>query len=265
MEEDPLLTPEHAQPQDELEKPVPLRGLLVRDVLIASANYALLAFVHISFSALQPVFLSTPIEFGGLGLDPAVIGTVVSCFGILIAVFTVLFFSWLTDYFGVKGVYLMGVSAAVPSFALFPVISHLARNSTGGLGVAVWVAVGAQLTLSAMVWLGYGTPFPEEFYRECVQISDAHRSYISGAVFIFIAAAAPNKASLGATNGIAQVLVSITRAVGPAFVNSVYSLSIDKEHHYMNGGLVYYMTVVLSLGAVWMGSLLPKHPFKDTK
>ena len=81
-------------------------------------------------------------------------------------------------------------------------------------------------------------------------------------MFIFIAAA-PNKASLGATNGFSQVAVSVVRAVGPALVNSIYSLSIDKDHHYMNGGFVYYVTVALSLGAIWVGSLLPKHPWKD--
>ena len=31
----------------------------------------------------------------------------------------------------------------------------------------------------------------------------------------------------------------------------------------MNGGLVYYATVALSVGAIWAGSFLPKHPFKD--
>jgi len=85
----------------------------------------------------------------------------------------------------------------------------------------------------------------------------------TGAVFIFIAASAPNKASLGATNGFAQLSASIVRAVGPALASSMFSLSIDKDHHYMNGGLVYYATVALSLCAVWVGSLLPKHPFKD--
>ena len=88
---------------------------------------------------------------------------------------------------------------------------------------------------------------------------------VSGTVFIYIAAAAPNKASLGATNGLAQVSVSIVRAVGPALVNSIYSLSIDEDHHYMNGQLVYCVTVALSFGAIWVGSLLPKHPWKGTK
>jgi hypothetical protein len=48
-------------------------------------------------------------------------------------------------------------------------------------------------------------------------------------------------------------------------VNSIYSLSIDEDHHYMNGRLVYYVTVALSLGAIWVGSLLPKHPWEGRK
>ena len=87
--------------------------------------------------------------------------------------------------------------------------------------------------------------------------------FLAGAVSVFIATASPNKASLGATNGLAQLSVAIMRAIGPALVSSIYSLSIDEDHHYMNGGLVYYMTVTVSLGAIWVGSLLPKNPWKD--
>ena len=225
--------------------------------------------------ALQPIFLSTPVELGGLGLDPPVIGTIMSFFGILNGIFTVFFFARMTDYFGAKGVFLMGMSAAVPCFSLFPLISFLARNSierTGGLGMEVWVTVGIQVALSVLICLCYGTSalgvqidslfisLPPPLTR-----ASAGRLYISGAVFIFIAAAAPNRASLGATNGVAQLSVSIVRAVGPALVSSAYSLSIDKEHHYMGGWLVYYMTVALSLCAIWAGCLLPKQAFKEMK
>jgi hypothetical protein len=52
------------------EEPVPLRALLVFPVLISITNYVLLALLEISKAALQPLFLSTPIEYGGLGLSP---------------------------------------------------------------------------------------------------------------------------------------------------------------------------------------------------
>ena len=153
LEEYPLLDSE-APSQNELEKPLPLRDLLTREVLISSMNYALLALVDMSFRTLQPLFLSTPIAVGGLGLDPPTIGTVMSAYGILTGFFTMVFFSRLTDYFGAKWVYVAGISASVPCFSLFPVINHLARNSierSGGLGMDVWVAVGLQVWLSVLV------------------------------------------------------------------------------------------------------------------
>jgi MFS family permease len=215
--------------------------------------------------ALQPVFFSTPIALGGLGLDPSEIGTITSFFGILSGAITVFFFPRMMDYLGAKGLYLLGITAAVPCFSLYPIINHLARNSierSGGLEIEVWVAVGLQVIMSVLVCMCYGTSVSKRLNDLRI---DPHRSPIAGAVFIFIAAAAPNKASQGATNGLAQLSTSVVRAIGPALVNSIYSLSIDKDHHYMNGGLVYYVTVALSLGAIWVGSLLPKHPWKGTK
>lgn len=115
--------------------------------------------MDISFRTLQPLFLSTPIALGGLGLDPPVIGVVLSFFGVLNGIFTVFFFSRLTDCFGVKAVYVTGISASVPCYALFPVINHLARNSikhSGELGIGVWIAVGLQVAMSVLVAMCFG-------------------------------------------------------------------------------------------------------------
>ena len=264
--EDPLLA-SSPTPRNKLEKPVPLRDLLLmREVQVASINYMLFALVEISFRALQPLFLSTPVALGGLGLDPPAIGTVMSLNGILNGAFMVFFFPRMAKYFGVKGVYMMGITTTVLCFTLFPVMNYLARNSIergGGLGTEVWVAVGLQVAASVFLSMCYGTSTSKKSH--CLWWFSSRRPPTSGAVFIFIAAAAPNKASLGTTNGFAQLSVSIARAIGPALANSLYSLSIDEDHHYMNGGLVYYVTVALSLCVIWVGSLLPKHPFKDAK
>ena len=157
-EEDPLPT-DGTQTHDQLEKPLPLRDLLTWNVLVASANYAFLALVDMAFRALHPVFLSTPIELGGLGLDPPVIGTVMALFGILNGLASVYLFSQLVDYFGAKKLYLMGAAATVPCFILFPVISYLARISverSGGLGAEVWAVVLVQLVFCVIFYLGYG-------------------------------------------------------------------------------------------------------------
>jgi len=230
-------------------------------VLIACANYSFVALIDISFRTLQPVFFSTPIALGGLGLDPPVIGTIMAFSGALNGAFTIFFFSRMTDYFGVKLVYLMGMAAAVPCFSLFPILNLLARNSierSGGLGLEVWVAVGLQVVMVVLNSMCCGTSIHSNEVKLPLELFPP--PVVSGAVFIFIAAASPSKASLGATNGLTQLSVALVRTVGPALVSSMYSLSIDR---YMNGGLVYCMAVGLSLGAVWVGLLLPRHPWKD--
>ena len=78
---------------------------------------------------------------------------------------------------------------------------------------------------------------------------------------MFISAAAPNKASIGATNGLAQMVVSVMRAIGPATVNSAYSLSIEK--HVMGGYFAYWVMVAMVALTLWVGSLLPKNMWKE--
>lgn len=79
--------------------------------------------------------------------------------------------------------------------------------------------------------------------------------FVVGAIFIFITGAAPNRASLGATNGLCQMTVSVFRAIGPAAANSLFSLSI--AHNYMGGWMVYYVLVAVTGVALFMASLLP--------
>ncbi|KAG8215032.1 hypothetical protein J3R82DRAFT_8440 [Butyriboletus roseoflavus] len=77
-----------------------------------------------------------------------------------------------------------------------------------------------------------------------------------GITFMYISAAAPNKASIGATNGIAQMIVSVMRAIGPAAVNSAFSLSIEKD---IMGGYFGYWVMVSMVGlTLWVGYLLPR-------
>ena len=46
------------------------------------------------------------------------------------------------------------------------------------------------------------------------------------------------------------------RAIGPAAANSLFSLSIEKG--YLRGQLVYYVLVVISVGALAIGTMLPR-------
>ncbi|KAH9902823.1 MFS general substrate transporter [Cubamyces lactineus] len=222
---------------DDSERPLPLRRLLVPRVIIAAGNYAFLAIVDITMRAIQPVFYSTPIRLGGLGLEPQTIGLILSLYGITNGLVQIFLFGRVHDRFGTKRVFMAGVASTLPVFALFPVINELARLE--GLSSTVWALVLGQALLSIIVNFSYGC------------------------VFIFITASAPNKASLGSVNGLAQMVVSIMRTVGPATANSLFALSIDEQHHYMGGFFVYYALGALVCFALWVGTFLPNKTMSD--
>lgn len=215
-------------------KPLPLRSLLIPRVIIAAGNYAALSFLDIAFRAVQPLFFATPLELGGLGLDPPQIGNILAIYGVINGLFQVFFFADLHDRFGSKTIYSVSMAAGIPMIITLPILNAVARVQ--GLSLMVWVIVGLQLALSMILNLGYSC------------------------VFIYIAAASPNQASLGATNGIAQLGVSIARAIGPASATSMFSLSIENPDH---AWMVYYYLIALVCIGICISLLLPRQLWKS--
>ncbi|KAG2110676.1 major facilitator superfamily domain-containing protein [Suillus discolor] len=117
-----------------------------------------------------------------------------------------------------------------PMLALFPAISFAAKAQ--GLSYFVYLLVGLQLLAFVISYSAFGV------------------------VFMYINASAPNRASIGATNGLAQTVVSVIRAVGPAVANSAYSLSIEKQ--LLGGNMVYWLMAGMVCIAIGVGSALPK-------
>ncbi|KAG1905235.1 major facilitator superfamily domain-containing protein [Suillus fuscotomentosus] len=216
-------------------KPLPLRSLLIPRVIIAAGNYAALSFFDIAFRAVQPVFFATPVELGGLGLDPPRIGNILAIYGVINGLFQIFFFADLHDRFGSKTIYSVSMAVAIPMVITLPILNAVARVQ--GLSLAVWAIVGLQLVLSMILNLAYSC------------------------VFIYIAAASPNQASLGATNGIAQLGVSIVRTIGPASATSTFSLSIRNPHH---AWIVYYYLIALVCMGICTSLLLPRQLWKNT-
>jgi hypothetical protein len=136
------------------ERPLPLRSLLTPRVLLAAGNYASLSFIEMAFRVIQPVFLSTPIPLGGLGLPPSSIGKLLSVQGISSGIFQVFFFARIHDRWGSKKTFIAGISSAIPVFILFPVANALARNQ--GYSIALWVVIGLQTIAAVLVHLSFG-------------------------------------------------------------------------------------------------------------
>ncbi|KAG0705588.1 major facilitator superfamily domain-containing protein [Suillus ampliporus] len=216
-------------------KPLPFRDLLVTRVVIATCAYAAIALIEISFRAVQPVFYATPIEMGGLGMDTPAIGIILAVLGILNGVLQALFFVRLHDWLGGRNLYLFSVFSCFPMLALFPVISSTAKAQ--GLSYSVYFLVGLQLLAFVISYSAYGV------------------------VFMYINASAPNRASIGATNGLAQTVVSVTRAIGPALASSAYSLSIEQQ--LLGGNMVYWLMAGMVCIAIGVGSVLPRRLWCD--
>jgi hypothetical protein len=140
------------EPQD--NGVVPFRQLLTGPVLLSIANYGMLAILDISLGALQPLFFSTPIEFGGLGFSPARIGLVLGLFGILNGIFQGIFFARIVNWWGLRRTFMISMLSFVFIFALFPVISTLARKY--GVGTEVWIAIVVQLLFWVIMDMAYG-------------------------------------------------------------------------------------------------------------
>ena len=139
---------------DDGSRPLPLRQLLVPRVIVAAGNYAFLAIVDITLRAVQPVFYSTPIELGGLGLDPQVIGMIMSLYGIVNGLTQIFLFGKIHDRFGTKRVYMTGLASVLPVFGLFPIINEFARLE--GLSSTVWALTIGQALLSIIINFAYG-------------------------------------------------------------------------------------------------------------
>lgn len=137
------------------EKPSSLRDVMIWPVIISVANYGLLALFDIAWAAIQPLFYSTPIEFGGLGMSPATIGLVLGGLGFSNGIFQGLCFARLVKSWGIKRLFTIAMAMFPIIFALFPVINSVAR-SEGGVTPLVWALVALQMFIVLVMDTAYG-------------------------------------------------------------------------------------------------------------
>jgi len=149
-----LESPTDLCPERDPDKPVPIRALFTRRVMLAIGSYITPALLDITFRALQPLFFSTPIALGGLGLPPPVIGYILAAFGILNGLFVLALFPWIHHAWGSKKSFIVGIACTFPSFVCFPVLSWLAKQR--GLSMAVWMLITMQSALFVVSNLAYG-------------------------------------------------------------------------------------------------------------
>jgi hypothetical protein len=153
-----------------ITKHVSLRDLLTSRVLVVILNFAPLALTDIAFMVLLPVYLSTPISNGGLGMSPSLIGVCLAGFGVANGAVSILLFVPIHRKFGTRGTLWRCEAAFIACFALFPVMNKLARDHDG-LCPSVWIIFLIQLALGAL---------------PCMAFSEFHNSVIAFPLTVII-------------------------------------------------------------------------------
>ena len=138
-----------------MDEPLPLHKLLTYPVILSAANYVALAFLDISAIALLPLFLTMPLEIGGLNSSPPVIGYIIGSYGLIDAVFQAFCFGPIVRRWGERNVFIAAISTFIPIFLIFPVINLLARG-WGQSSLGVWFLLGSLLILLTLMDMAYG-------------------------------------------------------------------------------------------------------------
>ena len=81
--------------------------------------------------------------------------------------------------------------------------------------------------------------------------------------YLYISSAVPNKRSLGAANGLAQVATSIQSAVGPAAADWLFAFSLT--HNVLGGNFAYVVLVGVSCIALGVSTRLPRNTWARHK
>ncbi|KIK45637.1 hypothetical protein CY34DRAFT_509579 [Suillus luteus UH-Slu-Lm8-n1] len=226
-----------------------LWSLFTPVIVIPNANYAMLSFLDVSFRALIPLFLSTPIHLGGMGLTPSSIGLWLAFCGTVDGLFQALFLAKIVDWVGPKRLFCISASCFAPLMVVFPIMSWLVRTR-GVVDHAVMYALLFQLMLTVTWDMAFGACCNK--FIVSLQVT----TYANPATaLMFVTASAPAKNVLGVVNGLSQSSGSVARALGPALTTSLFAFS--KQHNILNGNAVYVVLIILSGVLRWLGSQLP--------
>ncbi|KAI9507533.1 MFS general substrate transporter [Russula earlei] len=204
------------------------RTLLTRPVLLTVSTYGSFVFLEIAGWVLLPLVYTTPVQFGGLGLDPARMGACMAVYGILKGILQLVVFHRILDFLGLRGALIAFLSGLLPLFLLFPINSI--RVQFAGTDTVLWILVLVQLISTIGVNMAYGC------------------------TFIYITSAAPS-GMLGATFGLTQTIASVLRAIGPAIAASLYSFSLEND--IMGGYAVFYALSLCTFASLWLATRLP--------
>ncbi|KAF6761689.1 major facilitator superfamily domain-containing protein [Ephemerocybe angulata] len=209
---------ESAVPQVPAEATPPLSDLFTPDYITTVLNYGLFNFFEMAISALIPLAYSTPIGYGGLGMDPFRIGVLMGTFGM--------------------------VNGLLSAFATGPAIRRFGPTKVFQNAILLLFvsAGGIDARVSCVILT--------QFIIQTIAVSPCYAS-----MGVLVVQVCPNKLLLGSANGGAQMVGSASRALAPFIASSLFAVSIQRN--WAGGYAVFYLFFALLVMLVSTSRYLP--------
>ncbi|KAF8654091.1 hypothetical protein AX16_003624 [Volvariella volvacea WC 439] len=207
--------------------PLDMKELLsIPSIRALCASGCALCFIATAFDVVFVLFCYTPIPSGGLGFDAQKIGYSLATAGTISACIQLFLMPTLLRTFDVVKFYNFCMALWPISFVSLPLLNIIIRTGydevTGTVNPhaipIVWSGIAALLVCSRVSLLAYSLNM------------------------ILAKKNAPHPGALGATNGLIQLAMCISRAVSPAFVSSAFAMSIKNN---IAGGYMWVFIMVL--------------------
>ncbi|KDQ16314.1 hypothetical protein BOTBODRAFT_31015 [Botryobasidium botryosum FD-172 SS1] len=242
--------------------------LAIPQIRSLAASGFVLSFCGMAFDVVFVLFCFTPIEMGGLAFDPTEIGYALALAGTLSASIQLFITPIILGRFKVEKLYDFTNSIWPLLFVLLPFLNILARigsveravdggvkgiegvermvgmfveaaqMQTLGGGAAVEGALTMRAEWRAVIWVGVGIILALSRFA-CLAFSFS---------MILVRNAAPSPASLGTANGLIQSVMCLARAIAPAFVSSLFAVSVGQR--ILGGNMIWIAMFILSLLAL---------------
>lgn len=119
-------------------------------------SFGLLSLMGTSVNAIIPLLCFTPINTGGLGFGPTLIGRVMSARAVFIIVIQLIAFPYLQRRVGTTTLYRWLMALWIPTFGALPLVNAFARH---GWTTAVWVGLIASLVCGSIANMAFGKSF----------------------------------------------------------------------------------------------------------
>ncbi|KAJ7771274.1 major facilitator superfamily domain-containing protein, partial [Mycena maculata] len=182
--------------QPDTEEPVPrLRDLIVRPVLIALLNHGFLSFCQMSYEVLATScgFLSVSRNDQRIPFSPLYIGRIMGAAGLLKVLFQLFLSAKMIRYFGARKIFITAFCSQAGGFLAYPFLTFFARRA-GRVDATVIAVIIFQMSANWII-LAY--------IRMHTNVDSA-----------------PTQNSLGAVNGLAQMVSSTLRSIAPTVTAS---------------------------------------------